>query len=100
LSHLPEARIPAVAAGLSHAQPAVRRATLGALGRMRHPDASAAMRAALDDEDAAVREDAIVALERLGVRGLGRKLAMMARDDPSRAVRRAAAAAGRDEGSR
>jgi HEAT repeat protein len=93
LSRLPEVRIDAVAAGLSHAQPPVRIATVAALARMRHPDASAAIRSALDDHDAAVRESAVVALDRLGARGIGRKLAQMARQDPSRAVRRAAAAA-------
>ena len=64
---------------------------------MQRPEASAAIRSALDDDDPNVREAAIVALDRLGARGVGRKLALMARDDPSRAVRRAAAAAGGDD---
>jgi HEAT repeat protein len=101
LSHLPETRIDAVAAGLSHAQPSVRIAVIAALARLRHPDASAAMRGALDDKEAAVREAAVVALDRLGARGIGRRLARMAREDPSRSVRRAAAAAMRvDEDAR
>jgi HEAT repeat protein len=101
LSRLPENRIDAVTGGLSHPQPHVRRATIAALGRMQRPEASAAIRGALDDEDAGVREAAVVALERLGARGVGRKLAVMAREDPSRAVRRAAAAAaGDDAGAR
>jgi HEAT repeat protein len=100
LSRLPETRIDAVAGGLTHPQPQVRRATIAALGRMQRPEASAAIRAALDDEDAAVRESAVVALERLGARGIARKFALMAREDPSRAVRRAAAAAGGDAGAR
>ena len=101
LSRLPETRIGAVAAGLAHALPHVRRATIAALGRLQHPDASAAIRSALDDDDAEVREAAVVALDRLGARGVGRKLALMAREDPSRAVRRAAAsAAGADAGAR
>ena len=79
----------------------MRTATIAALARMQRPEASAAIRSALDDEDAGVREQAVVALERLGVRGLSRRLAEMARTDPSRAVRRAAAAAMRDdEGTR
>jgi HEAT repeat protein len=83
----------AVAAGLSHAHPQVRRATIDVLARMRHPDASAVLRGALDDADADVREAAVIALDRLGARGTGRRFAEMARHDPSRAVRRAADAA-------
>lgn len=101
LARLPPSRIDAVAQGLSSTQPQIRTATVAALARLHCPEASAAMRAALDDEDARVREAAVIALDRLGARGLGRKLALMARDDPSRAVRRVAAAAGRgDAGNR
>jgi HEAT repeat protein len=85
--------VPAVAAGLAHLQPEVRRATIDVLARMRHPDASAALRTALHDADAHVREAAVTALDRLGARGTGRRFAEMAREDPSPAVRRAAAAA-------
>lgn len=90
---LPHHRIPQVASGLSHVKPDVRRAVIAALGRMQHPDASSGIRVALDDEDPGVREAAVTALDRLGARGIGRKLSAMARDDASRAVRRAAAAA-------
>jgi HEAT repeat protein len=101
LARLPESCVAAVARGLLLPQPVVRTATIAALARMQRPEASAAIRSALDDEDAGVREQAVVALERLGVRGLSRRLAEMARTDPSRAVRRAAAAAMRDdEGTR
>jgi HEAT repeat protein len=93
LARLAGSRIPAVAEGLSHPQPPVRRATIDVLARMRHPDASAALRTALDDGDAGVREAAITALDRLGARGVARRFARIAREDPSRAVRRAAAAA-------
>ena len=93
LARLPPSRVPAVAAGLAHVQPQVRRAIIDVLARMRHPDASAALRTALDDAEAEVREAAVTALDRLGARGTGRRFAEMARDDPSRAVRRAAAAA-------
>lgn len=93
LAVLPELRIPSVVDGLDHARPDVRRATIAVLERMKHPDASAAIQRALDDDDATVRESAIAALERLGTRGVARKLGAMAQDDPSRAVRRAAAAA-------
>jgi HEAT repeat protein len=93
LAGLPHHRIPPVAAGLRHGQPGVRRAVIAALSGMQHPDASSGIRVALDDEDAGVREAAVTALDRLGARGIGRKLSAMARDDASLAVRRAAAAA-------
>jgi HEAT repeat protein len=60
---------------------------------MRHPLASGAIRTALDDADAAVREAAITALDQLGVRGLARRFSDIAGADESRRVRRAAAAA-------
>lgn len=93
LAALPASRIARVAAGLAHARPDVRRTTIGVLGRMKHPDASSAICGALDDDDPTVREAAIVSLERLGTRGIGRRLAVMADADPSRVVRRAASAA-------
>ena len=93
LCSLPHARIPRVAAGLRHAHPEVRSAIVDALGRMQHPDASTAIRAALEDADPRVREAAVTVLDRLGVRGLARTFAQISRDDGSRAVRRAAAAA-------
>jgi HEAT repeat protein len=93
LASLPVTRIDRVAAGLSDPRPAVRGGIIAALGRLKHPDASAAIRAALADEDPSVREAAITALDRLGARGTSRQFAEMARDDASRAVRRAAAAA-------
>ncbi len=93
LARLPETRVEDVARGLASPQPRVRTAAIAALGRMQRPEASAAIRGALDHEDAMVREAAVIALERLGVRGIGRTLARMAQEDPSPAVRRAAAAA-------
>ena len=93
LSRLPGDRVESIAEGLSDLQPQVRRATIDVLARLRHPDASAALRTALEDGDAGVREAAVTALDRLGARGTARRFAQMAREDPSRAVRRAAAAA-------
>lgn len=93
LAALPEARIGRVAAGLADTRPAVRRAILSALGRMKHPDASAAIRAALDDPEPTVRETAVTVLDRLGAQGVARRFAELAGSDPSRAVRVAAAAA-------
>jgi HEAT repeat protein len=99
LARLPESRITRISEGLSQPSAAVRRATIDALGRMRHPAASAAIRAALQDGDAVVREAAVRMLDQLGVRGLSATFARMARQDPARAVRRAAAASfGRDAG--
>lgn len=86
-------RIPAVASGLRVSDPDVRVATVEALSRLHHGDASAAIRSALEDEAAAVRVAAVVALHRLGARGLSHVFAVMTREDPSRDVRRAAAAA-------
>ena len=93
LTALPEARIPRAADALRHAHPAVRHAGIDVLARMRHPDASAAIRSALDDADPGVREAAVTALDRLGVRGLAPTFVRLSRDDASRGVRRAAAAA-------
>jgi HEAT repeat protein len=93
LAALPEPRIGQVAAGLSDARPAVRRSILSALGGMRHPGASAAIAAALDDPEPVVREAAVTVLDRLGAQGVARRFAQLARDDQSRAVRVAAAAA-------
>jgi HEAT repeat protein len=93
LSRLPERQIARVAAGLTHPNPLVRRVLVDVLARLRHPEASAAIRGALDDADAAVREAAIVALDQLAVRGIRPRLAQLAQSDESRAVRRAAASA-------
>jgi hypothetical protein len=93
LARLPERRVARVAAGLTHPNPVVRGVLIDVLARLRQPEASAAIRAALDDPDAAVREAAIVALDQLAVRGLGARLAQLAHSDESRAVRRAAASA-------
>jgi HEAT repeat protein len=60
---------------------------------MKHPEASAHVRAALADEDATVREMAVRALDRVGARGLSSRLSLMAAADPEPAVRRAASSA-------
>jgi HEAT repeat protein len=93
LSRLPERRIARVADGLSHAHPVVRRAIVDVLARMRHPQASTALRQALEDAEPGVRAAAVTALDQLGVRGLAPRFAQLARDDESRSVRRAAMAA-------
>ncbi len=71
----------------------MRLATVEALARVRHPDATAAIESALEHEDADIREAAVLALGRLGAAGAAAKLPGLAGHDPSKAVRRAAGAA-------
>jgi HEAT repeat protein len=93
LARLPVPLIPKVGRGLQHAAPAVRCATLEALARFRQPESTRLLESALDDSAADVREVAVVALTRLGTLGAADRFAVLARQDPSKAVRRAAAAA-------
>ena len=93
LAHVPAGCVDGVAKGLIHPVGRVRRMTVEALTRMKHPDASARVRGALDNPDAGVREAAVLALKRIGARGLLAKLSMMSDADPDPSVRRAAAAA-------
>ena len=90
LSRLPARCIDHVTAGLRHASSEVRRAAVEALSRMKHPDASRAVEAALDDGAAPVRLAAVAELKHLGSRTSARKLIAMARTDPDAEVRRAA----------
>ena len=73
--------------------PQVRRAVVEALGRLSHPTASAYVRSALEDGDAAVRQTAVSVLAGLGTRGMARSFIHLAQTDPSPSVRRAAEAA-------
>jgi HEAT repeat protein len=93
LARVPLDRMDRVARGLTHPVANVRRATIEALTRMKHPDASARVRDALDHEDAVVREAAVIALDRVGARGVAPKLSTIAAADPEVAVRRAASVA-------
>jgi HEAT repeat protein len=90
LALIPPGRINRIADGLAHPNPNVRRATVEALTRMKHPDASARVRSALDHHDEVVREAAVIALDRIGARGMVHKLSTIAASDASVAVRRAA----------
>ena len=81
-----------IAGALNHESVEVRRAMIQVLTRARHGDAVLHVRQALEDKDAVVREAAITALDRVGVRGLSARLAAIAAADPEAAVRRAAAA--------
>jgi HEAT repeat protein len=87
-----------VAAGFEHPSSAARTATVDALMRMKAPAASGKVREALDHEDPRVREAAVVALDRVGTRGLAAVFGRMAGDDPSGDVRRVAAAAAARQG--
>jgi len=99
LSRITASAIPAVGNCLAARDPHVRRAVVEALGRLSHPTASAYVRSALEDADAAVRQAAVSVLAGLGTRGIARSFAELARTDPSAAVRRAAEAALRRDAS-
>jgi HEAT repeat protein len=90
LSRLGEQKIEVIGKGLTHSQASVRRAILDALGRMKHPLASALLTQALSDEEASVRLAAVNALTHLGNRSAERELLRLMRTDPDTAVRRAA----------
>ncbi len=93
LARLAPACIPMLVDALNDADPEVRRNIVEALGRLRHPLASAGLRQSLSDADAGVRRAAVTALSRVGARGLGSRLSALALSDPSPAVQQAAAAA-------
>jgi len=90
LARLPVSRAADLAAGLTHASAAVRRATVEALSRMRHTEATRRIEAALDDPSASVRASAVAELRRLGSRHAARKLVLLAQSDPDAGVRHAA----------
>jgi HEAT repeat protein len=93
LSGLPVAAAVDVARGLAHADPAVRKRTVEALSGFRNAAATRHLEAAFADADAAVRETAVVAIMRLGSTAYDDTLRRLAGHDPSKQVRRAAAAA-------
>src|SRR4029079_14888680 len=66
LSNLPVRRIPDSAVGLRHPATDVRRASVQALSRMKQPDASRALEAALHDAASSVRLDAVLELKTAG----------------------------------
>jgi HEAT repeat protein len=90
LSRLGAVQIEAVATGLDNIQMEVRRATVDALSRMKHPAASEVLSRALDDERPEVRLTAVLALRRLGSSTLRRKLSQLAHRDPDPGVQKAA----------
>jgi HEAT repeat protein len=80
-----------IRSGLSSPHPETRRAVVEILSRMKHPEASEALSAALDDDLPEVRLSALRALRRLGSQLWQRKLWNMAHADPDPVVREAAA---------
>ena len=90
ISGLGPGHLEGINAGLSSPQLETRRAVVEALGRMRHPQASEAIRTALDDERPEVRVSALLALRRLGSLISEKKVWNMAYNDPDPAVREAA----------
>jgi HEAT repeat protein len=90
ISRLGRAHLERIKSGLSSPQMETRRAVVEALGRMKHPEASQALSAALDDERPEVRLAALLALRRLGSHVSERKLWSLAQSDPDPGVREAA----------
>jgi HEAT repeat protein len=93
LGRLPAGTIPLLQRGLAHGVPAVRLATIEALARLRHPQATAVIEGALEHQDAEIRETAVMALARIGAADVAPRLSRLAGSDPSKSVRRAAGAA-------
>jgi HEAT repeat protein len=93
IARLPPARIGDVARGLRHPHPEVRRGIVDALGRFQRPEATGLVADALRDSASTVRATAVATLARLGARGMDGAFAQLAAQDPSKAVRRAAATA-------
>lgn len=82
-----------VAGALDHSSRDVRLGAVAALARLRDTRATERLLGALGDEEAAVRETAVVALMRLGTGTARGALARLADADPARTVRAAAAEA-------
>lgn len=100
LARLPPFRAAEVAGGLTHASATVRRATVEALSRMRHTDATRRIETALDDPSPPVRATAVAELRRLGSRSAARKLVLLSQSDPDAGVRQAATiASGAQQGT-
>ncbi|HEY9865143.1 MAG TPA: HEAT repeat domain-containing protein [Candidatus Obscuribacterales bacterium] len=82
--------IEGISQGLNHIHPAVRCAVVEVLKRLKHPFASEILISALNDSDQNVRLSAVNALVYLGNRSCAEQLSILARNDASAAVRRAA----------
>lgn len=76
---------------LQSSRPDVRAALVGALARMRHPEATQALARALGDEHPGVRAAAVAAFGRLGSPVAATTIARLAKHDPDPVVRRRAA---------
>ena len=89
-STIKEDYIEGISQGLNHVHPAVRCAVVEVLKRLKHPFASEILISALNDQDQSVRLSAVNALVYLGNRSCAEQLGILARNDTSAAVRRAA----------
>ncbi|CAD5976440.1 HEAT repeat domain-containing protein [Planktothrix agardhii] len=89
-STIKEDYIEGISQGLNHVHPAVRCAVVEVLKRLKHPFASEILISALNDPDQSVRLSAVNALVYLGNRSCAEQLGILARNDTSAAVRRAA----------
>ena len=92
LAHLKGNVTEFVARALIAEAPAARLTAVGALARMRHPEASRAMVVALYDSDPAVRAAAVAAFGRLGTPAVAAEVVRVRDADPDPLVRRRAAA--------
>jgi len=99
LAQLAPSAIPWLADLLQTGDVRARQGIVDALSRLSDPTASMALQRALSDEDAGIRCTAIGALTRFGTRGMSPRLALLAEQDPSDAVRRAASTALRRQGA-
>jgi HEAT repeat protein len=90
ISRLGPQHLQYIKAGLSGPQLETSRAAVEVLARMKHPEASEALRSALDDERKDVRLSALLALQRLGSLISDKKVWNMAQNDSDPGVREAA----------
>jgi HEAT repeat protein len=90
LSSLPARAVPALTGELAARAPGIRGIGVEVLARMRTPEATEHVAAALADPDASVRALAVNAFGRLGSSGIAERIVAMSHDDPDASVRRRA----------
>jgi HEAT repeat protein len=91
LGRVPPDGVPDIAQALTSPWPGTRLAAVEALARIRHPRASAALAAALEDADPSIRAAAVFAFGRLGTLAVAPAIVSLRDRDPDLAVRRRAA---------
>lgn len=90
LSRLGQDAVEWLSDGLNNAHVEIRLAMIDVLSRMKIPRATDSLTAALEDSEARVRLAAVSVLSHLGSRRAERRLAILAKTDPSLEVRQAA----------